>query len=106
MSVTVTQLRREGARHQVAARVAVVADAHVAVAVDHALIGEDPVGGDEILDEARVGRTCGGRRGLRPEPSRGSPGEHRRRNARARRQEASPRDAAHLHLPAHPLWAM
>jgi hypothetical protein len=48
------QLRRQRSREQVALRLPRVAHAHVSVAVDHALVGQDPIGGDEVLDQTRV----------------------------------------------------
>ena len=43
-------LRRERAREEVALRVARRAQADVAVGVDHAVRGEDAVGGDEVFE--------------------------------------------------------
>jgi len=58
------QDRRERARQQVAVWVARMAHAHMPIGIEHALLGENAVGGDEVLDERRVDRT-GARRRLR-----------------------------------------
>ncbi len=48
------QPRRHAARQQKALRVLVVAGADMAEPVDHALVEENAVGGDDILDQRRV----------------------------------------------------
>src|SRR5712692_9732481 len=50
------QLGRDGARHQIAARVAVVPRAHVPVAVEHTLVDQNAVGGYQVLDQGRIRR--------------------------------------------------
>jgi hypothetical protein len=44
---------RNGPRHEEMARLVGRAHAHVAVGIEHALHGEDAVGGDEVFDHAR-----------------------------------------------------
>ena len=57
------QLGSDRARHQVAVGGFLVTHAHMAVPVDHALVGQDAVGGDQVLDQLRVNRARrGGRR--------------------------------------------
>jgi hypothetical protein len=44
-------------RHQIAVGILVVAHRDVAEAVDHAEIGQHAIGGDQILDQRRIGCT-------------------------------------------------
>ena len=62
MSFRGDEFGRDPARHQIAIGIFVVPDGHVAPAVEQALIGENAVGSDQILDQLRVGRSCGSRR--------------------------------------------
>jgi hypothetical protein len=49
------QRRRKPARHQVVVRVVGMTDADVPEGIEDAVVGEDPVGGDEVLDQGRIG---------------------------------------------------
>ena len=51
MSSALDQLGRERARDEEVLGIVGMADADVAVGVDHVLLGEDAVGDDEVLDE-------------------------------------------------------
>ena len=56
--------RRHRARHQVAVRIGRVADADMAKGVEHALIGQNAVRRDEIVDQCGIDRAArGGRLG-------------------------------------------
>ena len=52
--VLLDQLGRERARDEEALRIVGMADADVAVGVDHVLLGEDAVGDDEVLDDVSI----------------------------------------------------
>src|SRR5215468_4268265 len=55
----------------------VVADTHVAVTVDHALVEEHAIGGDQIVDQLRIGGARGGGSGLNARAAQpGEGGEH------------------------------
>ena len=51
------QFRRERSRHDEPVRGAIVASAHVAEAIEHALLSQDPICGDQVFDQCRIGRT-------------------------------------------------
>ncbi len=55
------QGRRQGARHQVTVRRIRMTVGHMAGAVDHLLIGQDPVGGGQVGQKRVRNRTAGGR---------------------------------------------
>ncbi len=52
------QRRRHAVRQQEATQILVVPGADMAEAVEHALIREDAIGGDKILDQLRIRRAC------------------------------------------------
>ena len=83
------QARRHAAREQKARRVRLVPHADMAEAVDHALVGQDPVGGDEIVDQTRMRCRPGLRyRCLRHLQCRRRPGEQERAEQRNRSSHA------------------
>ena len=55
------QLRSQRTCHEVAIGIPVVPDADVAPRVNHAVIGQDAIGGDEVVDEPRGSRARRGR---------------------------------------------
>jgi hypothetical protein len=58
------ELGSDGARHEIALGRSGVARADVSIAVEHALVDENPVGRDQILDESGI-RGPRARQGLR-----------------------------------------
>ena len=50
------QSGRHAARNPIIARIAGIAPADMAVGVEHAMIGEDPVGRHQIIEQSRIGR--------------------------------------------------
>ena len=46
--------RGDGAGDEIAVRIAWMAERDMAETVEHALVGEDQIGGDQIVDEGRV----------------------------------------------------
>ena len=94
------ELGGERARHEVAARVAIVPRADVPVAVEHVLVRQDAVRGHQVLDESGVGRPDRGRRGL---GGRGlEVGGGRREHERAAGHEPPSREAHHRPPPVKP----
>src|SRR5262249_32372055 len=68
---------RERAGHQVTVRIARMAHAHVPIGVEHALLGENAVGGNEVLQEGRVYPAAGARYRLRRGGMRARNDQHR-----------------------------
>ena len=56
MSFAVTSSADKATRHEKAVGVAIMANRNVTPAVEQAMVGKNAVGGDQIVDELRVGR--------------------------------------------------